>query len=73
LDLDVSKFPEPVQKILNAAKVKGALAAPAAFRKAEDWVWNKQGEMMQSYIIPFKIYINVIMLSSKQRSMCLRV
>ena len=33
LDIDLSGFPEPLQKILRVIQVKGALAAPEAFNK----------------------------------------
>jgi len=51
VDVDTSSMPEPLQKILHVIKVKGALAAPAAFRAALNWVWEKEKAYVPSYIL----------------------
>lgn len=51
LGIDISKFPEPIQSILHVIQVKGAIAAPAAFNAAMDWVYTKEEKYMPSYLI----------------------
>lgn len=43
MDIDISKFPEPLQKIFNVIKIAGAAAAPGLFHKAMSWVYDKEG------------------------------
>jgi len=49
LGLDISKFPEPLQEILKVIQIKGAVAAPAAFKEAMSWVWEKEKKYVPSY------------------------
>lgn len=51
LDLDWSQYPEPLQKILQVIQVKGALAAPAAFNKALEWVYEAEEQYMPAYLV----------------------
>lgn len=51
LSFDTSKFPEPLQKIFEVIKVKGALAAPDAFNKAYAWVYAKEEQFFPQYIV----------------------
>ena len=51
LGIDLSAFPEPLQKILRVIQIKGALAAPAAFRSALSWVWETQKGYAPQYIL----------------------
>jgi hypothetical protein len=51
LDIDISSYPEPLQAILRIIQVKGATAAPAAFRKAMAWVWETEKPFIPSYIV----------------------
>lgn len=51
LDIDISQFPEPIQPLLEVIKIKGAMAAPAAFRKALGWVWDKEVSYVPEYLI----------------------
>lgn len=51
LDIDISSYPEPLQAILRVIQVKGALAAPEAFRKAMSWVWETEKSFVPQYII----------------------
>jgi hypothetical protein len=51
LDIDISQFPDPLQKILHVIQVKGALAAPAAFNAAMEWVYEQEVEYMPAYLI----------------------
>jgi hypothetical protein len=50
LDIDISGFPEPLQSILRVIQVKGAIAAPAAFRKAMAWVWETEKPFSPDYL-----------------------
>lgn len=50
LNIDISAFPEPLQDILRVIQIKGAIAAPEAFRKALAWVWNKEESYVPQYI-----------------------
>lgn len=51
LDIDLSQFPEPLQKILRVIQVKGAAAAPEAFSEAMHWVWEKQLPYTPEYLV----------------------
>jgi hypothetical protein len=51
LGIDISQFPDPLQKILHVIQVKGALAAPAAFNAAMAWVYEQELEYMPAYLI----------------------
>lgn len=51
MSIDLSHFPEPLRTILKVAQVKGALAAPAAFRSALAWVWDTQKSYTPTYIL----------------------
>mmetsp|Transcript_42422 Transcript_42422/g.92310 ORF Transcript_42422/g.92310 Transcript_42422/m.92310 type:complete len:460 (+) Transcript_42422:25-1404(+) len=51
LDIDLSGFPEPLQKILHVIQVKGALAAPEAFNKAMQWVYEQEEQYMPEYLL----------------------
>lgn len=51
LDIDISGYPEPLQAILRIIQVKGALAAPEAFRKAMAWVWDTEKSFVPQYLI----------------------
>lgn len=51
MSIDLSVFPEPLQKILRIIQVEGALAAPAAFRSALAWVWETQKSFAPDYIL----------------------
>lgn len=50
LDLDLSQFPEPIQKILKVLDVKVAKEAPAVLRKALDYVWDKEEQYQPDYL-----------------------
>lgn len=50
LDIDISSYPEPLQAILRVIQVKGAIAAPAAFRKAMAWVYETEKSFIPQYI-----------------------
>lgn len=50
LDIDISGFPEPLQAILRVIQVKGAIAAPKAFREAMAWVWETEKPFSPDYI-----------------------
>lgn len=39
---DPTAFPEPIQEILKVIQIKGAKAAPEAFNKALEYVWNEE-------------------------------
>eukprot|EP01040_Poterioochromonas_malhamensis_P020470 gene20470-24437_t len=49
LSLDVSSFPEPMQSVLRALQLKGAVAAPEMFKKAQTWVWEQEKQYVPSY------------------------
>lgn len=51
LGLDTSSFPDPLKKIFNIIKVKGALAAPEAFHKAMAWVWEREKSYVPQYLV----------------------
>eukprot|EP01038_Epipyxis_sp_PR26KG_P006963 gene6963-9518_t len=51
LQLDISSFPEPLQKILRVIQVKGAIVAPEVFRQALGWVWEKEVSYVPQYLI----------------------
>jgi hypothetical protein len=51
LNIDISQFPDPLQKILRVIQVKGAIAAPAAFNAAMEWVYEQEVEYMPAYLI----------------------
>jgi hypothetical protein len=51
MGIDLSSFPEPLQKILRVIQIEGALAAPAAFRSALAWVWETQKSYAPQYIV----------------------
>jgi hypothetical protein len=51
LDIDVSQYPEPIQKILHIVQIKGAAAAPEAVNKALEWVYEAEEKYMPSYLI----------------------
>jgi hypothetical protein len=51
MSIDLSHFPEPLRVILKIAQVKGALAAPEAFRSALAWVWETQKGYAPQYIL----------------------
>jgi hypothetical protein len=51
LNIDISAYPEPIQSILRVIQVKGAAAAPAAFRSAMSWVWQYEEKYVPSYYI----------------------
>lgn len=51
MSINLSGFPEPIQKILHIIQVEGALAAPAAFRAALAWVWDTQKGYAPDYIL----------------------
>ncbi len=51
MSIDLSMFPEPLQKILSVIQVRGAIAAPAAFRAALAWVWETQKPYAPEYIL----------------------
>lgn len=51
LDLDISVYPEPLQAILRVIQIKGAIAAPAAFKAAMKWVWEKEQSYVPQYIL----------------------
>ncbi len=50
LNLDISKYPEPLQDILRIVQIKGAIAAPAAAKKAMAWVWDREINYTPQYI-----------------------
>jgi hypothetical protein len=50
MGIDLSGFPEPLQKILRVIQIEGAIAAPAAFRAALAWVWDTQKKYAPSFI-----------------------
>jgi hypothetical protein len=50
LDIDISSYPEPLQSILRVIQIKGAAAAPGAFRKAMAWVWETEESFVPEYI-----------------------
>jgi hypothetical protein len=50
LDIDLSGVPEPLREILHVIQVKGAIAAPAAFRKAMAWVWETEKDFVPQYL-----------------------
>lgn len=50
LDIDISSFPEPLQSILRVIQVRGAVAAPEAFRKALTWVWETEESFTPQYL-----------------------
>ena len=50
MDIDISGYPEPLQEILRVIQIRGAVAAPAAFRKAMDWVWETEKGFVPQYI-----------------------
>lgn len=50
LGLDTSSFPDPLKKILDAAKIAGAIKAPALFREAMAWVWEKEKSFVPDVI-----------------------
>ena len=51
LGLDISQFPQPIQAILHVIQIKGAIAAPAAFNKAMEWVYQQEEKYMPAYLI----------------------
>jgi hypothetical protein len=51
MDLDFSKYPEPIQKILNVVKIKGASVAPDALMKAMKWVYDSEFDSIPPYLI----------------------
>ena len=50
LSIDLSAFPQPLRAILEVIKIKGAIAAPAAFRAAMAWVWDTEQSFVPQYI-----------------------
>ncbi len=51
LDLDLSKFPEPLQKILHVIQVKGALVIPEVMMKGMAWVYEQEKQYMPNYLL----------------------
>lgn len=51
MSINLSLFPEPPQKILSVIQVRGAIAAPEAFRAALAWVWEVQKPYAPEYIL----------------------
>jgi len=51
LNLDISKFPEPLQKILQVAKIVGAKAAPSIFKAAFQWVWDREAKYVPQNVL----------------------
>jgi len=51
LNLDISQFPDPLQKIFRVIQVAGALAAPRVFKEAMSWVWEKEQKYVPQYMI----------------------
>lgn len=51
LDLDISQFPEPLREILHIIQIRGALAAPAAFNAALDWVYQAEIEYLPENLV----------------------
>lgn len=51
MDIDVSQFPEPLQKIFSVLKVMGAAAAPSVMHEALAWVWEQQEQYTPQYLI----------------------
>ena len=51
LDFDTSQLPKPLQDIFEIIKIKGAIAAPQAFNKAMDWVYEHEEQYMPQYLI----------------------
>ena len=50
LSLDLSQFPEPLQKILKVVEVAGAIAAPKVAAEALQFVWDKEESFTPDYI-----------------------
>lgn len=51
VEFDTSGLPQPLQKILNAAKVVGAHKAPALFNEAFAWVYENEKQYFPQYLI----------------------
>ena len=49
--LNLSAFPDPLQKILGGLRKGVASEAPKAFNEAMAWVWGKEQKYVPSYII----------------------
>jgi hypothetical protein len=49
--LNLSAFPEPLQKILGGLRKGLAIEAPKAFNDAMAWVWEKEKSYVPSYLI----------------------
>jgi len=51
LSIDLSNYPEPLQKILRVIQVKGALAAPEIMMKGMAWVYEQEKQYMPNYLL----------------------
>lgn len=49
--LNISAYPEPLQKILGGLRKGAAIEAPKIFNEAMAWVWEKEKKYVPSYII----------------------
>jgi len=51
MSIDVSRFPENVQKILNALKAKGAANAPQFFNTAYKYIYESESKYFPQYLV----------------------
>lgn len=51
MKVDLSKYPEPLQKLLKVVQVKAAAAEPAAAQAALQWVYDNEFKYMPAYLV----------------------
>lgn len=51
IDLNLDGLPEPIQKLFEVIKVKGAILAPQVFNAALDWVYGNEEKFMPQTLI----------------------